>query len=164
MGLLDNILRRVRRKETTVNVPNYNVPQPQSPPPNYGASQQSMDSKVIDGINQRVTSIENEVSRLNVSLESVKRNISEINADLDSVKENVKMVVSLYEMVSKDFNPFMDTTPEEIKEITDALREDIKDLNKLVMSAIGDLKELYGTPDLDNLISELEEEEGTDDQ
>ena len=35
----------------------------------------------------------------------LKRNISEMNTELETLKENVKMVVSLYEMVSKKFNP-----------------------------------------------------------
>ena len=67
-------------------------------------------------------------------------------------------------MVSKKFNPFMDTTPEEIKEITDTLRERIKDLEGLVTSAIGDLRELYGVPDLDSVISDIDRKEDDNDQ
>jgi flagellar protein FlaC len=87
-----------------------------------------------------------------------------MNTELETLKENVKMVVSLYEMVSKKFNPFMDTTPEEIKEITDTLRERIKDLEGLVTSAISDLRELYGVPDLDSVISDIDRKEDDNDQ
>ena len=101
---------------------------------------------------------------MNVSMETAKRNISEIKEELESLKENVKMVVSLYEMVSKKFNPFMDVTPEEIKEVTDVLRENIHDLERMVQYAIDDLKELYGAPDLDDMISDIGHQEDTNDQ
>jgi len=162
MGLLDDIFGR-RRRETTANVATQNVPQQQPPGPIQGAPSQ-FDSKFIDGVNQRITSTENEISKINTALDGAKRSISDIRTELDVIKENVKMVVSLYEMVSKKFNPFMDTTPEEIKEITDALREEIREVELLVRSAINDLRELYGTPDVESLVSDIEPEGDEDDQ
>ncbi|MDS0256320.1 flagellar protein C [Thermoplasmatales archaeon AK] len=163
MGLLDGLKGLgVKKKETTVN-----VAQQQSSPQSQQQAQpqQSFDSKFIDGVNQRISNVENEVSKINTGLETAKRNISEMKEELNALKENVKMVVSLYEMVSKKFNPFMDTTPEEIKEITDALREDIKNIESLVSFAISDLRELYGAPDVDSLISDIETTpEDTNDQ
>ena len=162
MGLLDNVKGLgKKKKETTVN-----VPQPSAPlqPPIESQQSQGMDSKFMDGVNQRISAVENEISKLNVSMETAKRNITEIREELESLKENVKMVVSLYEMVSKKFNPFMDVTPEEIKEVTDVLRESIRDLERQVQSAIGDLKELYGTPDIDDMISDMEHQEDANDQ
>ncbi|WP_075056377.1 hypothetical protein [Thermogymnomonas acidicola] len=111
-----------------------------------------------------MTALENDINKLNMGLESLKRSMSEMKTDLDTIRENVRLVVSLYEMVSKEFNPFMDTTPEEIKQITDSLKEDIEELGKLVSSAISDLRELYGTPDIDSIISDVEREGSKDDQ
>lgn len=155
MGLFDKVLSR-KKKETTGNVQNPIAQQQPSisPPP-----QPQVDPKVVEGMNQRLTSIENEVNRLNMSLDASRRNITEVKEDIEGLKENVKMVVSLYEMVSKEFNPFIDQTPEEIKDLTDTLRENVEDLSVLVGSAIRDLKELYGAPDTDALISEIEQEE-----
>ncbi len=162
MGLLDNVKGLgKKKKETTVNVPQPNAP---IQPPIETQQSHGMDSKFIDGVNQRISAVENEISKLNVSMETAKRNITEIKDELESLKENVKMVVSLYEMVSKKFNPFMDVTPEEIKEVTDVLRESIRDLERQVQSAIGDLKELYGTPDIDDMISDIEHQEDANDQ
>ncbi len=162
MGLFDNLKGLgKKKKETTVNVPqNPLIP----PPTETQQSTQSFDSKFIDGVNQRISAVENEVSKLNVSMETAKRNISEIKEELEKMKENVKMVVSLYEMVSKKFNPFMDVTPEEIKEVTEVLRENIQDLERMVHYAINDLKELYGAPDLDDMITDIEHQEDTNDQ
>jgi flagellar protein FlaC len=162
MGLFDNLKGLgKKKKETTVNVPqNPLIP----PPTETQQSTQSFDSKFIDGVNQRISAVENEVSKLNVSMETAKRNISEIKEELEKMKENVKMVVSLYEMVSKKFNPFMDVTPEEIKEVTEVLRENIQDLERMVHYAIDDLKELYGAPDLDDMITDIEHQEDTNDQ
>ncbi len=163
MGLFDNLKGLgKKKKETTVNVPPQNPLM--QPPTDTQQSTQSFDSKFIDGVNQRISAVENEVSKLNVSMETAKRNISEIKEELEKVKENVKMVVSLYEMVSKKFNPFMDVTPEEIKEVTDVLRENIHDLERMVQYAIDDLKELYGAPDLDDMISDIGHQEDTNDQ
>lgn len=162
MGLFDSLKKaKIGKKETTVNVAQQGTTTQQQPP-----QQQSMDSKFIDGVNQRISAVENEVSKIGGSLETAKRNITEMTGELNTLKENVKMVVSLYEMVSKKFNPFMDTTPEEIKEITDQLREEINDVEALVKFAVSDLRELYGAPELNDLISELEHEqvEDSDDQ
>ncbi|MCL4340529.1 MAG: flagellar protein C [Candidatus Thermoplasmatota archaeon] len=163
MGLLNNVKGLgKKKKETTVNVANQPQTVQNTSAPQQG--QQSFDAKFIDGVNLRISNLENELSKVNVSMDGMKRNISEMNTELETLKENVKMVVSLYEMVSKKFNPFMDTTPEEIKEITDTLRERIKDLESLVTSAIGDLRELYGVPDLDSVISEIDRKEDDNDQ
>ena len=161
MGLFDNAKKKLKigKKETTVNVAQQGTTAQQPP-----IQQQPMDSKFIDGVNQRISAVENEVSKINGSLETAKRNITEMTGELNTLKENVKMVVSLYEMVSKKFNPFMDTTPEEIKEITDALREEIHDVESLVKFAVSDLRELYGAPEVEDIISDLEQVEDSNDQ
>ncbi|WMT45653.1 MAG: flagella accessory protein C [Cuniculiplasma divulgatum] len=162
MGLFDNFKGLGKKKKgTTVNVASQPQTVQNTAQPTQG---QSIDAKFIDGVNLRIGNVENELSKLGVSMDGVKRNISEMNTELETLKENVKMVVSLYEMVSKKFNPFMDTTPEEIKEITDTLRERIKDLEGLVTSAISDLRELYGVPDLDSVISDIDRKEDDNDQ
>ncbi len=164
MGLLDNLKGLGRkRRETTVNVPQQNINIPPIFTQSAGA-QPSFDTKFVEGVTQRISAVENEISKMNVSIETAKRNVSENREEIESLKENVKMVVSLYEMVSKKFNPFMDITPEEIKEVTDALRENIRDLEALVKYAMQDLKELYGAPDLDSIISDIELQEDTNDQ
>ncbi len=161
MGLFDNMRNKLKigKKETTVNVAQQGTTVPQQP-----IQQQPMDSKFIDGVNQRISAVENDVSKINSTLETAKRNITEMAGEINSLKENVKMVVSLYEMVSKKFNPFMDTTPEEIKEITDALREEIRDVESLVKFAVSDLRELYGAPEVEDIISDLEQVEDSNDQ
>jgi flagellar protein FlaC len=161
MGLFDNMKNKLKigKKETTVNVAQQGTTVPQQP-----IQQQPMDSKFIDGVNQRISAVENDVSKINSTLETAKRNITEMAGEINSLKENVKMVVSLYEMVSKKFNPFMDTTPEEIKEITDALREEIRDVEALVNFAVSDLRELYGAPEVEDIISDLEQVEDNNDQ
>ncbi|MFG1449701.1 MAG: flagella accessory protein C [Thermoplasmataceae archaeon] len=161
MGLFDNMKNKLKigKKETTVNVAQQGTTVPQQP-----IQQQPMDSKFIDGVNQRISAVENDVSKINSTLETAKRNITEMAGEINSLKENVKMVVSLYEMVSKKFNPFMDTTPEEIKEITDALREEIRDVESLVKFAVSDLRELYGAPEVEDIISDLEQVEDSNDQ
>ena len=78
------------------------------------------------------------------------------------ISENVKMVVSLYEVVSKDFNPFLDNTPDEIKEITEELRKELMGLKALIESALEDLRELYGTPDLNQIFKTIEQEDLND--
>lgn len=164
MGLLDGILKKFKKKETTVSTPTPNPAQQMQQTDTMGSSQkQSENQKFMENLNQRITVLENELNRVNMSYDATKREISEIRTDIDGLRENVKMVVSLYEMVSKDYNPFMDTTPEEIKDLTDSLKENIVDLRHLVDSAMLDLKELYGVPDMDSIISDIELE-GTDDQ
>ena len=163
MGLFDGILKKFKKKETTVNTKPPTLTQ-QTQADLAGSSQrQSENQKFLENLNQRITVLENELNRVNMSYDATKREISEIRTDIEGLRENVKMVVSLYEMVSKDYNPFMDTTPEEIKDLTDSLKENIVDLRHLVDSAMLDLKELYGVPDMDTIISDIELE-GTNDQ
>jgi len=80
MGLLDNIFGR-RRRETTANVATQSVPQQQPPGLIQGAPSQ-FDSKFIDGVNQRITSTENEISKINTALDGAKRSISDIRTEL----------------------------------------------------------------------------------
>jgi flagellar protein FlaC len=95
-------------------------------------------------------------------LESLKRGFQESGDKLTMISENVKMVVSLYEVVSKDFNPFLDNTPDEIKEITEELRKELMGLKALIESALDDLRELYGTPDLNQIFKTIEQEDLND--
>ena len=105
MGLLNNVKGLgKKKKETTVNVTSQPQTAQSTSAPQQG--QQSFDAKFIDGVNLRISNLENELSKVNVSMDGMKRNISEMNTELETLKENVKMVVSLYEMVSKKFNPF----------------------------------------------------------
>ncbi len=150
MGLLDN-LKKVMKRETTVTS-QQGSDKDQKPVQNIQVTN-GIDPKVIDAMNERMTKIENGLGKLTGELEGEKKSLAEIGNELESLKENVKMVVSLYELVSKDFNPFMDKTPEEIKSVTDTLIHEIAQLRSLVNSAVKDLSELYGVPDIDELVS-----------
>ncbi|MEM0154986.1 MAG: flagella accessory protein C [Thermoplasmataceae archaeon] len=150
------------KKETTATNETIYKNQPQQIPGADAGQVQSENDKFVESVNQRIANLENDLGKLNTTTDSLKRNIGEIRTELEAMKENVKLVVSLYEMVSKDFNPFMDTTPEEIKAITDKMREDMDEMNRKITSAIDDLGELYGTPNLDAIISETSGGETSD--
>ncbi len=161
MGLLDKV-KRGKKETTAANETIYKNQPQQIPGMDAGAQEQSENDKFVESVNQRISSLENDLGKLNTTTDGLKRNIGEIRTELEAMKENVKLVVSLYEMVSKDFNPFMDTTPEEIKAITDKMREEMEDMNRKITSAISDLGELYGTPNLDAIISEMDREDSND--
>ena len=164
MGLFDKI-KNPLHKETAAaqpfpGVPNANIGSPanqmQSLTP--GTLEPSPEQKLIDGLNRRMGNMENEVGKMSTLLESLKRGFQESGDKLTMISENVKMVVSLYEVVSKDFNPFLDNTPDEIKEITEELRKELMGLKALIESALDDLRELYGTPDLNQIFKTIEQE------
>ncbi len=168
MGLFDKI-KNPLHKETAAaqpfpGVPNANIGSPanqmQSLTP--GTLEPSQEQKLIDGLNRRMGNMENEVGKMSTLLESLKRGFQESGDKLTMISENVKMVVSLYEVVSKDFNPFLDNTPDEIKEITEELRKELMGLKSLIESALEDLRELYGTPDLNQIFKTIEQEDLND--
>ena len=168
MGLFDKI-KNPLHKETAAaqpfpGVPNANIGSPanqmQSLTP--GTLEPSQEQKLIDGLNRRMGNMENEVGKMSTLLESLKRGFQESGDKLTMISENVKMVVSLYEVVSKDFNPFLDNTPDEIKEITEELRKELMGLKALIESALEDLRELYGTPDLNQIFKTIEQEDLND--
>ena len=164
MGLFDKI-KNPLHKDTTAAQPNLgmvanpaNQPQAISP----GNLEPSAEQRLIDGLSKRVGNMENEMGKMSTTLESLKRGFQESGDKLAMISENVKMVVSLYEVVSKDFNPFLDNTPDEIKEITEELRKELMGLKALIESALDDLRELYGTPDLKQIFKVIEQEDLND--
>ncbi|CAC11694.1 hypothetical protein [Thermoplasma acidophilum] len=148
MGLLDNVKKMVK-KEATENPQQTSDDQKQVQAIHVT---NGIDPKVIDAMNERMTKIENDLGKLSGEMEGQKKTLNDIKNELEGIKENVKMVVSLYELVSRDFNPFMDKTPEEIRGITDTLAEQVNNVKQLVEAAIKDLRELYGVPDIDQFI------------
>ncbi|MHB8361083.1 MAG: flagella accessory protein C [Thermoplasmataceae archaeon] len=167
MGLFDK-LKIPLHKETTAAQPQLGnaisgsaiSSQIQSLAP--GSIEPSAEQKLIDGLSKRMGNMENEVGKMSTTLESLKRGFQESGDRLTMISENVKMVVSLYEVVSKDFNPFLDNTPDEIKEITEELRKELMGLKALIDSALDDLRELYGTPDLKQIFKAIEQEDLND--
>ena len=164
MGLFDKI-KNPLHKETTAAQPNLGMAaNPASPfqAINPGNLEPSAEQRLIDGLSKRVGNMENEMGKMSTTLESLKRGFQESGDKLTMISENVKMVVSLYEVVSKDFNPFLDNTPDEIKEITEELRKELMGLKALIESALDDLRELYGTPDLKQIFKAIEQEDLND--
>ncbi|MHB1492155.1 MAG: flagella accessory protein C [Thermoplasmataceae archaeon] len=164
MGLFDKI-KNPLHKETTAAQPNLGMvatPANQSQAMSPGNLEPSAEQRLIDGLSKRVGNMENEMGKMSTTLESLKRGFQESGDKLTMISENVKMVVSLYEVVSKDFNPFLDNTPDEIKEITEELRKELMGLKALIESALDDLRELYGTPDLKQIFKAIEQEDLND--
>ncbi len=168
MGLFDKI-KNPLHKETAAAQPvpgiqaaNVGTPAGQMHSLTPGTLEPSPEQKLIDGLNRRMGNMENEVGKMSTLLESLKRGFQESGDKLTMISENVKMVVSLYEVVSKDFNPFLDNTPDEIKEITEELRKELMGLKALIESALDDLRELYGTPDLNQIFKTIEQEDLND--
>ncbi|WP_010916866.1 flagella accessory protein C [Thermoplasma volcanium] len=148
MGLLNNMKKLVKKEATAT--PQQSISEEKQVQAIHVTN--GIDPKVIDAMNERMTKIENNLGKMTAELEGQKKSLSDMKNELEGIKENVKMVVSLYELVSRDFNPFMDKTPEEIRGITEELSDQINNLKRLVESAIKDLRELYGVPDIDQVI------------
>ncbi|RLG36438.1 MAG: hypothetical protein DRO01_08135, partial [Thermoproteota archaeon] len=56
----------------------------------------------------RVSEIEGKMERMESVIDTTRTEISSVREDLSKIQEDIKELLSIYEMVSKKFNPFIE--------------------------------------------------------
>ncbi len=109
-----------------------------------GGREEDVTTKIMERINE----IENRLPRIDVALENTKKEIDEIKSKLQKMDDTMKDVLSLYEVVSSQINPFVSSSGV----------VDIVDLKRRVDTLEQDFKLIINV-DLDRIIGEVLYEE-----
>lgn len=72
-------------------------------------------SSTSSEIETNVTDLRNQVDKLEISSNSVKNEISTIREDITQINDSIKSLLCIYEAVSKEYNPFVDSSNESRK-------------------------------------------------
>ncbi len=99
------------------------------------------EENVTTRIMERINEIENRLPRIDVALENTKKEIDEIKSKLQKMDDTMKDVLSLYEVVSSQINPFVSSSGVvdivDLKRRVDTLEQDFKliinvDLDRII--------------------------------
>jgi len=98
-------------------------------------------AKIMDRINE----IENRLPRIDVALENTKKEIDEIKSKIQKMDDTMKDVMSLYEVVSSQVNPFVSSSGVvdivDLKRRVDNLEQDFRiildvDLDRIIADVL----------------------------
>jgi len=108
-----------------------------------GGEKEDITTKIMDRINE----IENRLPRIDVAIENTKKEIDEIKSKLQKMDDTMKDVMSLYEVVSSQINPFVSSSGVvdivDLKRKVDTLEEDFRliinvDLDRIIADVLYD--------------------------
>ncbi len=103
--------------------------------------EEDITTKIMDRINE----IENRLPRIDVALENTKKEIDEIKSKIQKMDDTMKDVMSLYEVVSSQINPFVSSSGVvdivELKRKVDNLEQDFRiildvDLDRIIADVL----------------------------
>jgi len=63
---------------------------------------------LIEMISERVGGLENRITKLDISISSVRREMDELRKEMERIDSSLQDVLTLYELVSSQINPFVD--------------------------------------------------------
>lgn len=103
--------------------------------------EEDLTAKIMDRINE----IENRLPRIDVALENTKKEIDEIKSKIQKMDDTMKDVMSLYEVVSSQVNPFVSSSGVvdivDLKRRVDNLEQDFRiildvDLDRIIADVL----------------------------
>ncbi|MFP3316881.1 MAG: FlaD/FlaE family flagellar protein [Candidatus Nanopusillus sp.] len=102
-----------RKKNNDKNVQNTNViPQQNTINQNYTSEIKNVVSS-IEGLAKSVRELENKVSEISSSTSNISSTIESHQNEINSIKNNLEKVFSIYEMLIKNYNPFVEEEKKE---------------------------------------------------
>ena len=102
-----------RKKNNNKNVQNTNViPQQNTINQNYTSEIKNVVNS-IEGLAKSVRELENKVSEISSSTSNISSTIESHQNEINSIKNNLEKVFSIYEMLIKNYNPFVEEEKKE---------------------------------------------------
>ena len=110
MNIFSNIFRK---KNNDKNVQNTNlIPQQNIVNQNYTSEIKNVVNS-IEGLAKSVRELENKVSEISSSTSNISSTIESHQNEINSIKNNLEKVFSIYEMLIKNYNPFVEEEKKE---------------------------------------------------
>jgi len=102
-----------RKKNNDKNVQNTNlIPQQNTVNQNYTSEIKNVVNS-IEGLAKSVRELENKVSEISSSTSNISSTIESHQNEINSIKNNLEKVFSIYEMLIKNYNPFVEEEKKE---------------------------------------------------
>jgi len=67
------------------------------------------ENKMIDTIDGTVTDIKNQIETMTLGNKAIKGDVDKIKTDIDGINDSIKNLLCVYEAVSREYNPFVDS-------------------------------------------------------
>jgi archaellum component FlaD/FlaE len=110
MNIFSNIFRK---KDNDKNAQNINViPQQNIVNQNYASEIKNI-ANSIEGLAKSVRELENKVSEISSNVSNISSTIESHQNEINNIKNNLEKVFSIYEMLIKNYNPFVEEEKEE---------------------------------------------------
>jgi flagellar protein FlaC len=158
MGI--DILKKVLKKEEKEEEKEEEV-MPEEPVME-GADDRSEDDDALVKLNERLNDIENRLPRIDVSLNNLKREIDGLRNDLMRIDDSMKDMMTLYEVVSAQINPFVGTSKVTALSVErlDRMERKLEELEDLLDNIQYDLRLIFRSGiDLKEIVNEVLYEE-----
>jgi len=136
MNIFSNIFRK---KDNDKNVQNINVvPQQNIVNQNYASEIKNIVNS-IEGLAKSVRELENKVSEISSNVSNIGSTIESHQNEINNIKNNLEKVFSIYEMLIKNYNPFVEEEKEEQNvQIINENKEENTENNILPLSKLDD--------------------------
>jgi len=110
MNIFSNIFRK---RDNDKNVQNINVvPQQNIVSQNYTSEIKNITNS-IEGLAKSVRELENKVSEISSNISNIGSTVESHQNEINSIKNNLEKVFSIYEMLIKSYNPFVEEEKKE---------------------------------------------------
>ncbi len=113
-------------------------------------------------LNERLNDIENRLPRIDVSLNNLKREIDGLRNDIQRIDDSMKDMMTLYEVVSAQINPFVGTSKVTALSVErlDRMEKKLEELEELLDNIQYDLRLIFRSGmDLKEIVNEVLYEE-----
>lgn len=118
----------------------------------------SEDDDALVKLNERLNDIENRLPRIDVSLNNLKREIDGLRNDLMRMDDSMKDMMTLYEVVSAQINPFVGTSKVTALSVErlDRIERKLEELEDLLDNIQYDLRLIFRSGiDLKEIVNEV---------
>ncbi len=101
--------------------------------------------ETVEKIMERLNEIDNKLPRIDIAINNLKKEVDSLKQDLQKMDDSLKDMLTLYEVVSSQINPFVGSSKVTALSIQrlDNMEKELRELEQLVNDVVDDLRMLF---------------------
>jgi flagellar protein FlaC len=101
--------------------------------------------ETVEKIMERLNDIDNKLPRIDIAINNLKKEVDSLKQDLQKMDDSLKDMMTLYEVVSSQINPFVGSSKVTALSIQrlDNIENELRRLEQLVGDVVDDLRMLF---------------------